>query len=115
MLYKRAAHCHMLGRLCWLQDAGTHPIWAAGLTGAGQVIGGGDSGLGACKLCRTSTVPYFCTHKLSLCDVSHYERSSRVIWLPFTAVVSCMCPLHEPFMNHRNSFCLLNYMMCSQL
>jgi hypothetical protein len=38
---------------CWLkstapapQDGGTHPIWAAGLTGAGQVIGGGDSGVG---------------------------------------------------------------------
>jgi hypothetical protein len=29
------------------QDGGTHPIWAAGLTGAGQIIGGGDSGIGA--------------------------------------------------------------------
>ncbi len=27
-------------------DRGTHPIWAAGLTGAGQVIGAGDSGIG---------------------------------------------------------------------
>ncbi len=29
------------------QDRGTHPVWAAGLTGAGQIIGGGDSGIGA--------------------------------------------------------------------
>lgn len=29
------------------QDQGTHPLWAAGLTGAGQIIGGGDSGMGA--------------------------------------------------------------------
>lgn len=28
------------------EDRGTHPIWAAGLTGAGQVIGAGDSGIG---------------------------------------------------------------------
>jgi hypothetical protein len=28
------------------QDQGTHPIWAAGLTGSGQTIGGGDSGMG---------------------------------------------------------------------
>ena len=28
------------------QDSDTHPIWAAGLTGSGQVIGGGDSGVG---------------------------------------------------------------------
>jgi len=28
------------------QDQGTHPIWAAGLTGKGQTIGGGDSGMG---------------------------------------------------------------------
>ncbi len=27
-------------------DRGTHPVWAAGLTGAGQVIGAGDSGIG---------------------------------------------------------------------
>ncbi|BDA48884.1 probable serine protease/ABC transporter B family protein tagD [Coccomyxa sp. Obi] len=26
-------------------DNGAHPIWAAGLTGAGQIIGGGDSGI----------------------------------------------------------------------
>ncbi|BDA49389.1 probable c5a peptidase at N-terminal half [Coccomyxa sp. Obi] len=26
-------------------DRGTHPVWAAGLTGAGQVIGAGDSGV----------------------------------------------------------------------
>lgn len=29
------------------EDQGTHPLWAAGLTGAGQIIGSGDSGLGA--------------------------------------------------------------------
>lgn len=28
------------------QDQGTHPVWTAGLTGAGQVIGAGDSGIG---------------------------------------------------------------------
>lgn len=28
------------------QDQGTHPIWSAGITGAGQTIGGGDSGMG---------------------------------------------------------------------
>ena len=28
------------------QDQGTHPIWTAGLTGGGQIIGAGDSGLG---------------------------------------------------------------------
>lgn len=28
------------------EDQGTHPLWAAGLTGKGQIIGGGDSGLG---------------------------------------------------------------------
>lgn len=28
------------------RDQGTHPLWAAGLTGGGQVIGGGDSGMG---------------------------------------------------------------------
>ncbi|KAK9839424.1 hypothetical protein WJX81_001331 [Elliptochloris bilobata] len=27
------------------QDQGTHPLWAAGLTGQGEVIGGGDSGI----------------------------------------------------------------------
>ena len=30
-----------------LLDPGFHPLWAAGLTGAGQVIGCGDSGIGA--------------------------------------------------------------------
>ncbi len=29
------------------QDQGTHPLWAAGLTGRGHVIGAGDSGIGA--------------------------------------------------------------------
>ena len=28
------------------QDRGSHPIWAAGLTGAGQIVGAGDSGIG---------------------------------------------------------------------
>lgn len=28
------------------QDRGTHPAWAAGLTGGGQIIGAGDSGIG---------------------------------------------------------------------
>lgn len=27
-------------------DAGSHPFWAAGLTGQGSVVGGGDSGVG---------------------------------------------------------------------
>ena len=27
-------------------DHGSHPIWAAGLTGQGQIIGAGDSGIG---------------------------------------------------------------------
>lgn len=30
-------------------DRGTHPIWAAGVTGAGQIIGAGDSGIGGCS------------------------------------------------------------------
>ena len=30
-------------------NAGLHPLWAAGITGAGQVIGCGDSGVGACR------------------------------------------------------------------
>ncbi len=29
-------------------DSSYHPLWAAGITGAGQVIGTGDSGLGDC-------------------------------------------------------------------
>ena len=33
------------------QDGGSHPVWAAGLTGAGQIIGGGDSGIGAHPPC----------------------------------------------------------------
>ena len=28
------------------QGLGTHPLWAAGLTGAGEVVGAGDSGIG---------------------------------------------------------------------
>ena len=28
------------------QDQGTHPIWEAGLTGEGEIIGAGDSGMG---------------------------------------------------------------------
>ena len=33
-----------------LADAGTHPLWAAGIVGSGQVAGGGDSGvdIGSC-------------------------------------------------------------------
>ena len=27
-------------------DHGSHPVWAAGLTGQGQIIGAGDSGIG---------------------------------------------------------------------
>lgn len=27
-------------------DGGSHPVWAAGLTGQGQIIGAGDSGIG---------------------------------------------------------------------
>lgn len=30
-------------------DADHHPLWAAGITGAGQVIGCGDSGVGGCQ------------------------------------------------------------------
>ena len=30
-----------------LADHGSHPIWAAGLTGQGQIVGAGDSGIGA--------------------------------------------------------------------
>ena len=32
-----------------LEDHGTHPIWAAGLTGQGQIVGAGDSGIGTLK------------------------------------------------------------------
>lgn len=31
-------------------DRGSHPVWAAGLTGQGQIIGAGDSGLGKCGI-----------------------------------------------------------------
>lgn len=27
---------------------GSHPFWSVGLTGSGQVVGGGDSGVGKC-------------------------------------------------------------------
>lgn len=30
-------------------DAGVYPLWAANITGAGQVVGIGDTGLGECK------------------------------------------------------------------
>ena len=32
-----------------LEDHGSHPIWAAGLTGQGQIVGAGDSGIGSLK------------------------------------------------------------------
>ncbi len=32
-------------------DTNYHPLWAAGITGAGQVIGCGDSGVGTCTGC----------------------------------------------------------------
>ncbi len=43
------------------QDQGTHPIWAAGLTGSGQTIGGGDSGMGtaSCSFFRNCLHPTF--------------------------------------------------------
>ena len=39
------------------QDQGTHPIWTAGLTGAGQIIGAGDSGLGKSSFCSVDSIP----------------------------------------------------------
>ena len=35
-----------------LLDPALHPLWAAGITGRGQVIGCGDSGLGERQRCQ---------------------------------------------------------------
>lgn len=48
------------------------PLWAAGLTGAGMVVGIGDSGLGACCYCVVVCDHIFlylmyCAHTLACC------------------------------------------------
>ena len=60
----QAAHMPRWGGCAGCRMQGRTSIWAAGLTGAGQVIGGGDSGLGACQLCECINCAHFCSHQL---------------------------------------------------
>ncbi|KAK9815878.1 hypothetical protein WJX72_011193 [[Myrmecia] bisecta] len=54
------------------QDGGSHPIWAAGLTGSGQVVGGGDSGVDV-KNC------YFNDPKVSFSSGLSTDFSSGIV------------------------------------
>lgn len=81
------------------QDRGSHPIWAAGLTGAGQIVGAGDSGIGAAPAPRGS--PFVvCQECLSIGDkaqlFSRPQLLCRKVSDPLAAIhLSEICSANE--------------------
>ena len=70
-------------------DHGAHPVWAAGLTGQGQIIGAGDSGIGEQSL-RSGAASWVRASTASMYGGSTYTSvvEMLVLFSPCTEVPS---------------------------